>query len=136
MTLIIDSFAWIEYLAGGRLGTLVRSHLESPETMVTPDIVLAELARRFYRDGGTAVESVRRLTAVSTLSRIAPIDVGVALEVGVADRDLRARARVRRLSQPSFADSILLAFARFGSMRVLTGDPHFEGLPETLWLGG
>ena len=32
-------------------------------------------------------------------------------------------------------DSIVLADARIQVAKVLTGDRHFAGLPETLWVG-
>jgi predicted nucleic acid-binding protein len=135
LTLIIDSFAWIEFLTGGQRGTLVRHHLESGERLVTPDLVLAEVARKFGREGepGRIVEG--HLRAIVALSDVVSITTQVALRTTTADSDLREHARRHKLSSPSFADVVILAFAREFVGRVLTADRHFEGLPDVEWVG-
>lgn len=135
MTLIVDSFAWIELLTAGRSGPKVRAVIESGEELLTPDIVLAEVARVFVRQGMSPERIAGHLRAVSDLSSVRPIEVGVALEVHRSDRDLRQHSRSRGLDSPSVADSLILAFARYFGAGVLRADPHFEGLDETSWIG-
>jgi predicted nucleic acid-binding protein len=135
LTLIIDSYAWLEFLTAGPLGPKVRFSLESSEHLVTPDVVLPEVARTFGRAGEDAEVIRGHLRSVSALSTVRGIDEDVAVGVIGAARDLREHAKLRRLGQPSFADAIVLAFARALDGRVLTGDPHFSGLDETEWVG-
>ncbi|MGA8711210.1 MAG: type II toxin-antitoxin system VapC family toxin [Thermoplasmata archaeon] len=135
MKLIVDSYAWIEFLLAGPRGPEVRRHFEDPNDLISPDIVLAEVARRLAReesDHGTIAGHLRSMTAIST---VVPIDPEVALETIEAAQTLRSYAQRTQLSQPSFADAIILAFARRLGARVLTGDRHFEGLSETEWIG-
>jgi predicted nucleic acid-binding protein len=135
LTLIVDSSAWIEFLTAGQHGPRVRSYLESSEALICPDLVVAEVARMLEGQGLAAGTVAGHLRSMMALSTVHSIDLGVALLTGSADRDLRSRARSRRLSLPGFADAVILAFARYYGGTVLTGDSHFEGLAETTWLG-
>lgn len=126
----------MELLTAGRSGPKVRAVIESGEELLTPDIVLAEVARVFGRQGMSPERIAGHLRAMSVLSSVRPIEIGVALEVHRSDRFLRQRSRSRGLDSPSFADSLILAFARYFAAGVLTADPHFEGLDETSWIGG
>lgn len=47
-------------------------------------------------------------------------------------RKLAERAAKQRGRAPSLFDAIVLATARVYDSKVLTGDEHFEGLPETI----
>ena len=38
------------------------------------------------------------------------------------------------LRKPSLFDGIVLASAKLNDAKVLTGDEHFKGLAETMWL--
>jgi len=135
LTLIVDSFAWVEFLTGGRWGSEVRTRLESSGELVSPEIVLAEIARLFAREGRDSGEIRGHLRSILALSSVRPVDVDISLEVPAADRDLRRSARARGLGPPSFADAIILAFARTLDAQVLTRDSHFEGMSETDWVG-
>ena len=135
MTLIVDSYAWVEFLSAGKAGPLVREHIESAEELITPDLVLAEVARVLGRRGLERAVIGGHLRAIGALSEIRGVDIDIALESVRADADLRSSARTRGLSPPSFADCIILGFARQLGGKVLTADAHFRGLEETLWIG-
>jgi hypothetical protein len=48
--------------------------------------------------------------------------------------ELRQAAHSARLQIPGLAEGLVLATARVAHSKLLTGDPHFRPLPETLWL--
>jgi PIN domain nuclease of toxin-antitoxin system len=135
LILIVDSYAWFEFLTGGPRGKDVRTKLESSAGPVSPTIVLAEIARRFARGGLSEDRVGGYLDSIRALSSVVPIDKAIALRVQEADFALRANARARRLQQPSFADSIVLATAMAMDGSVITGDAHFLGLDSTVWIG-
>lgn len=135
MTLIIDSYAWIEFLTGGPQGPEVRRHFESEDLLITPDLVLAEVARKFARDGQSEALVQGHLRVITALSDIAAVTLEVALGTASADADLCSHARRRRLNSPSFADAVILACARSLDGRVLTADAHFRDLPSVEWIG-
>ena len=135
MTLIIDSFAWIELLTGGVHGPAVRRRFESGDLLVTPDLVLAEVARKFGRDGQPQDLTHGYLRAMVALSDIQPVTTEIAMGTVTADSELRAHARRRKLTPPSFADSIILAMARVRRGKVLTTDRHFSDMADVDWVG-
>jgi predicted nucleic acid-binding protein len=135
LKLILDSFAWVEFLSQGELGPQVEARFEQADQLLTPDIVLAEISRKFSKEGVELSTLATRLRAMIGLSDVVGVNIAIALKVPSADVDLRHRAQERRERTPSFADAIILATARDLGAKVLTGDPHFEGFPETEWLG-
>jgi predicted nucleic acid-binding protein len=110
--------------------------LTTADVVVTPDLVLAEVARKLARDNVPPGTVRRKVEDVSTLSQVVPITVEIALGVFEADRELRKSAKSRHLESPGLSDAVILSTARSLQGMVLTGDPHFEGFSETLWLKG
>ncbi len=135
MKAIVDSYAWIELLGGSPLEAAVREVLSGAEVIFTPDLVLAEVARRLARDGIDRPTTLHKLQEISTLSQVVPIDARVAIEVAASDEELRRNAKARGLQKPGLSDAIVLATTKALGGKVLTGDRHFRGLAETLWLG-
>ncbi len=134
MILTIDSFAWIEIIRGTRTGRKSRDIIEASEACFTPAIVLAEVAHRCIRDGFDDSFVQEELQAMTEASLLVPIDSGVSIAASKATAKLLQRARTQHLPPPGLGDGLVLATAwRFGSS-ILTGDPHFRGLPETVWL--
>ena len=134
MKIVADAFAWIELFAGTRKGEFVKNQMGGAETVITPDTVLAEVARKYIREGINEETTRKRLSTVLEASVPAYIDDDVAVEAGKAYLQLEKRARDSGLEKPSLFDALVLAVARRSDGKVLTGDEHFEGLPETLWI--
>lgn len=134
MHLTIDSFAWVELGRGSPRAANVRAWIERAEECWTPAIVLAEVAH-VSRQHGVPEERLRALLrAIVEASHTVPIDPELAVEGSRATSELRVRARELRLSLPGLADGLVLATARRQNAQLLTGDPHFRGLSETLWV--
>ena len=108
--------------------------MEEAEEVITPDSVLAEVARKYLREGIEESRVKQRLSVILEASQPAYIDDEVAIEAGKAYLQLEARAKKLGLKKPSLFDGLVLAVARRTDSKVLTGDEHFEGLPETIWI--
>ncbi len=130
---MIDTFAWVEYLTGSEAGAKARERIESPGAM-TPSIVLAELTKWFLREieAGRRSESEmqEQLSFVGTSSEVVPLDEGLARQAGEVDFLMKKRIRGWPI-----ADSMIYATAKRRSAEVVTGDPHFKGLDDVLFLG-
>jgi predicted nucleic acid-binding protein len=135
MILTIDTFAWLEIIRGTPLGAQARDLMDGADECLSPAIVLAEVADRCFRDGFTAGQVLQELRAISEASTVVPIDPEIALSASIAVHELRQRAREQRRPPPGLGDGLVLATARRSGSLVLTGDSHFHGLRETLWLG-
>lgn len=49
--IVLDTHAWIEYFIGSERGATAGEYIEKGEKIVTPDIVLAEIARKYPHNG-------------------------------------------------------------------------------------
>ena len=74
------------------------------------------------------------LQTISEATQVIEIDIRLAGESAKASMELVKKARDEGLRKPGFVDAIVLATARVCRSQVLTGDCHFKGLPETMWL--
>ena len=134
MRIVVDSWAWVEILKLSAAGEEAKTQIEQADEVLTPSLVLAELSRKYLREG-VEIALVRTwLQGISEASEVYPIDIELAIESGRTSFELVEKARKAGLRRPGLGDAIVLATARVCGARLLTGDPHFRGLPETLWL--
>jgi predicted nucleic acid-binding protein len=134
LNLTIDSFAWIEVIRGTNLGVHVREALQGADEAFTPSIVLAEVSGACHRTGLPDDLIALELSAIREASRVVPISENLSIRSAHALDELRFRAKERRIGPPGLADALVLATAREENSRLLTGDRHFQGLPETIWI--
>lgn len=98
-------------------------------------MVLAELARKYLREGEEPRIIRAWLQTISEATQPVSIDVQLAEESARGALELAKKARDEGLGKPGLGDAIVLATARICHAHVLTGDPHFKGLAEAQWLG-
>jgi predicted nucleic acid-binding protein len=124
--LVVDSFAWVEYLRGTRLGRQV-DRLVGSRRCATPTIALAELADKYARE---RIPSLRMdLDEIESRSLLVTLDRSIAEAAGA----VKAEAR-RTISDFPLSDGIVYATARAMGADVLTGDPHFRGMRGVVFL--
>lgn len=131
---VFDSYAWVEYFLGSAAGKVVRGYLDV-EDVATPSIVLAEVARKYLREGVEKDDITRRLNFVASRSTIIEIDVELSLAAAEAYIELLRKSTENRLRRPSLADGIVLATGRVLKAKVVTGDEHFRGLADVVYIG-
>jgi predicted nucleic acid-binding protein len=122
---VIDSYAWIEYFKGSESGKKARSYIEE-SLCATSTVTLAELQEKYLREKWNSFLE-RDLSFISTRSTLISIDRQVALLAGQINYSNKKSKKDWGMS-----DSLILATARINSAKVVTGDPHFRGLPETV----
>jgi predicted nucleic acid-binding protein len=132
--LLLDSYAWIEYFLGSAKGSRVETFLKE-EQVVTPTIVLAEIARKYIKEGFSEGGVRKRLFFIASKSLLTEISIELAIEAGKAYMQLLKKAKKEDLDTPSLADAIILASARTQNLGIVTGDPHFKGLKEVEYIG-
>lgn len=124
MTVLIDSWAWIEYFRGSRAGEKVSRIVEDEEEAVISTINLAEVYRwvlRFY-DKDTAKEK-----ADAMKQRCFVVDVTEDIAIKSAD--------IKHETKLGLGDAIILATANQENAKVLTGDPDFRGRDGVVYIG-
>ena len=132
MNIVVDSYAWIELFLGSEKGEKVQQIMLSAEEVRTPDIVLAEISRKYQREKFNEKRLMSRLEIIGSTSLVTPVTTTIALRAGRAYFELTEKAKRERRRSPSLFDAIVLATAREHDSKVLTGDQHFESLPETI----
>ncbi len=132
--IVADSYAWIEYFLGSDSGKILKDHMDSEE-LVTPSIVLAEVARKYLREGIGEEDVVKRLSFIVASSTVKEIDPELSMAAAKAYLELSEKAKAKGLRKPSLTDGIVLASGRTLKAKIVTGDEHFKGLDEVVYIG-
>lgn len=112
---VVDSSAWLAYLAGEGNAGFFAAAIEDTEALVVPTICLCEVFKVVLRERGED----EALLAVAAMQegRIVPLDGPLALEA----------ATVGHEEGLALADSIIYATARMHGAVLWTQDEHFSG---------
>lgn len=131
---VFDTYAWIEYFIGSEKGRKVREFLIK-EDGKTPSIVLAEIARKYLREGFKKGEIRKRLEFIAARTEIINIDVRISMKAAELYLRLLDHAKKGGLRTPSLADALIYAMALLSGERLLTGDKLFKGLTKVEYIG-
>ena len=132
--IVVDAYAWIEIFLGSEKGQSAMEEIQDAELVLTPETVLAEIARKYLREGVKEQIIRSRLRTITESSELTHIDESTAMASGKAYVEILEKARKEKIEKPSLFDAVVLATARINGGKVLTGDQHFKDLPETIWL--
>ena len=114
---VVDTSAWVEWLAGTALGAQVAEHFPDRPQWIVPTLVQFELSKWLLREVGE--EEADQVIAFSQKCVVVSIDTRIAL----------LAAELHREYKLATADAIVYATARHQGADFLTCDAHFEGLP-------
>jgi len=129
---VIDAYAWIEYFRASKFGEVAKRYIES-EGSATPTIVVSEISRKLLKEielGDETQEGrLKRLEFVRATTQIVDLDFEIAAKAGEIDLEMKKKRRGWGL-----ADSIIMCTARVAKGNVITGDEHFRGLEEAVFI--
>jgi predicted nucleic acid-binding protein len=131
---VIDSYAWIVQFTGTSASNKIIDIFVNAEELYTPDIVLAEVARKYIREKVEDTIVKKRLQQINENSKIINLDPRIAFESANCYSEILSYAKKNKLNTPSLSDAIILATARVLDAKVLTGDQHFKPFNEVLWV--
>ncbi|MEM2971249.1 MAG: PIN domain-containing protein [Candidatus Bathyarchaeia archaeon] len=132
--IVFDSYAWIEYFLGSNSGKIVKEYIDGEE-VVTPSIVLAEIARKYLRESMAEEDIAKRLSFIAIRTAVIGIDVELSVAAAKAYLELFEKAKMDKLEKPSLTDGIVLATGRILKAKIVTGDRHFKGFSEVVYIG-
>jgi predicted nucleic acid-binding protein len=121
--LVIDSSAWVEWLANTSTARLLEPHWPDTHEAIVPTVVQFEVVKWLRRERGRSVAesflalTIRECVIVDLDTRIAAAAVEIASNLQLAT-----------------ADALILATARIARVRLLTTDVHFEGLADVIYV--
>jgi len=76
---VLDSYAWIEHFLGSEKGSKTDEILQTSDEIYTLDIVLAEIARKYIREGVEDNIIQLRLQQIEDASNIVALNAETAL---------------------------------------------------------
>ena len=114
---VVDSSAWIEYLAEGSSAQFFASAIEQPAKLVVPTVVLYEVFKKVHQERGESAA----LTVAALLQQGRVVDLTAPLAL--------AAANVSAVTKLPMADSIIYATARAFAATLWTQDADFKDLP-------
>jgi predicted nucleic acid-binding protein len=119
---VVDTSAWIEWLAASPAGANLAGEIPAREAWLVPTIVQLELTKWLNREAGD--DKADQVTAFTSMCVVVPLDTKVAL-AAVA---LCAQHRL------ATADAIVYATALLYDADLLTCNAHFDGLPGVTFI--
>ncbi|BCU71585.1 hypothetical protein KN1_28820 [Stygiolobus caldivivus] len=134
LRIVMDSYAWVEFFIGSEKGKKVLTFMSSADEIITPDLVLAELARKYVREGFEENSVRERLKFVEENSVVVCIDRELSVLSANAYLELLDKAKKEGKNKPSITDSILLTLGRKYNAKVVTGDELFRDMEEVIFL--
>ncbi|ODS38880.1 MAG: hypothetical protein A7316_06840 [Candidatus Altiarchaeales archaeon WOR_SM1_86-2] len=126
MKYVIDSYAWVEYLDGSKAGRKVKEILESESEVYTSAISIAEIVSKAKRSGADVKVA---LNAMTILSRIVDIDFNMAKNAGKIHAEMR-----KKIKDFGLGDCFVLECAKRVNGKVVTGDEHFRGMKNVVFI--
>ncbi len=114
---VVDSSAWLAYLAGEANAAFFAPAIEDTGALVVPTVCLSEVFKVVLRERGE--HEALLATAAMQEGLVAPLDARLALEA----------AAVGHEEGLALADAIIYATARLHGAVLLTQDEHFAGKP-------
>jgi len=114
---VVDSSAWLEYLAAGPHASRFAAALEAVTELLVPSIVLVEVTRRVLHQRGE--DAALQVAASLHQGRVIALDSGLALSAAKLGVEHRL----------PLADSIIYATSLQWDATLWTMDSDFEGLP-------
>jgi predicted nucleic acid-binding protein len=124
---VLDSYAWIEYFRGSNKGEKVKKYVENKNSY-TPVIVVAELSAKYHREKWDFWED--DLKFILAKSIIIELTLEIAVNAGKTRNEIRQKKKGFGL-----ADAIILETSKEVNAPVITGDPHFVGLENVVYIG-
>jgi len=113
---VVDSSAWLEYIADGPNAEYFEAPINSTTELLVPSIVLYEVYKRLL----TQIGEIRADAAINTMMEGQVVDLDSTLGIEAALVSTRYRL--------AMADSIILATARQNGAVLWTQDADFEGM--------
>jgi predicted nucleic acid-binding protein len=124
MTVLIDSWAWIEYWKGGKDAGRAAEHIEGTEKVVISVVNVAEVYFWVLKHYGGDVAGQKSKSMLRRSYVIVP-----DTEIAISAAKLKAEHRL------GLADSFVLATARSANAKVVTGDPDLKSFLDVVFIG-
>lgn len=126
MKYVIDSYAWVEYLEGSELGEKVRKIIMDNNEIFSLNLTIAEVISRTKRKNQN-VEIA--FNAINTNSKVAEITPEMSKKAGLFHAEIK-----KKVKDFGLVDALIITLARELNAKLITGDKHFKGFKEAVFI--
>ncbi len=124
---LVDTYAWIEYFVGLERGEKVKKIIENEENKIlTPECCLAEIKGWCIRENQDFDELYSIVRKISDIQCLLTQDW---LEAASIRSEMRATRKGFGMM-----DALILAQQKRLGCKVISGDPHFKGLKDVVFV--
>ena len=125
---LVDAYAWVEYFIGSKKGERAAKVIDDPGVEVqTLESTLAEIR-------GWALRVGRDFEALHGVIKRNSDIIHTPLEEWLEAAKIRFEIR-KRVPGFGMMDALLVASKQARGSKILTGDPHFKGMADVIYLG-
>ncbi|MBI2445296.1 type II toxin-antitoxin system VapC family toxin [Candidatus Micrarchaeota archaeon] len=124
MTLLVDSWAWLEVFKKGPKATLVTQQLKKSESVFVSAVSVFEVGRCMQRDLGDS-SRMECMHVLLQKARVLPLTL----------EDSFTAFHVCKQHAFHATDALIYATAVNHDCQLLTGDPHFKGKLGVIYVG-
>ena len=123
MTVLVDSWAWIEYFKGSSFGIKAKEIIERGDKLLLATINVSEIYHFLLKNKPDDAEKLLSFAASSSF-------------VIVLDSSLAKRAaKIKYDKKIGLADAIVIATAEENNATILTGDDDFKNIKNVIYIG-
>jgi len=101
----------------------------------TPSIVLAEIARKYRKEGFDKDDILKRLLFIVGKTEIVTIDIEISLKASEVYLELLELSKKLKFRTPSLADAIVYSIALLNKDKLVTGDKLFKNIENIIYIG-
>lgn len=123
MTVLVDSWAWIEYFKGSDLVVQAKEIIESSQKILLSAINASEIYHFLLKN--RPAEAEKLIKFVLSSSFVIPVDSSIALKA----------AKIKYDKKIGLADAIVIATAEDNDAKILTGDDDFKNMDNVIYIG-
>ena len=126
MTQLFDAWTWIEYFEDGASAKEIEAVLKNSSKVYTPESTISEILTYTIR---TKTKFDELFTIIHSNSDIVSVNLNNWLDAA----ELKFYWRKKRQGF-GLMDALLLAKAKELDAKIVTGDPHFKGIKNVMFL--
>ncbi|MBX3721027.1 MAG: type II toxin-antitoxin system VapC family toxin [Turneriella sp.] len=111
---VVDSSAWLEYLAGTKNGELFSKQIENTDKLVVPVITIYEVFKKILTESNE--ENALKIAAHMKLGKVIEVNLSISLEAAKFGKQLKL----------PMTDALICATARQHDCTIWTQNEHLK----------
>jgi toxin FitB len=119
---LVDSCGWLEYFSGGANADFFEAPLKDTNNLLVPSICIYEVFKKILVERGE--DPAFQAIGVMNQGKIVVLDLGLAIQ----------SAKISHEYKIPFADSVILASARYYDAVIWTQDEHFKNIKSVKYI--